>query len=504
MRGIVWFRNDLRLHDHPALTAALTACESVTCIFVLEDRFFETGIGGLPRMGAYRAKFLLESLGALRGQLRALDSDLVIRRGEGVEVLTQLVTETSAEVVYAHNEWGTEELDIEKKLATSLTAISARLCLLEASSLYVTEDIPFGLVALPDLFTEFRRKVEHNSLVREALPAPTKIQSDALPAVGSLPTLADLGYLEQEVDSRIALVFKGGEETGLSRLEHYLWQGHHVRKYKLTRNEMLGPDYSSKFSPWLALGCLSPRLVYSELRRYEEQVVRNDSTYWLFFELLWREYFRLVLRRFGRRLFLLGGIRETPMRWLQDKELFERWCQGQTGIPLVDANMRELRSTGYMSNRGRQIVASFLTKNLGVDWRWGAAWFEMQLVDYDVASNYGNWNYAAGIGNDARGFRYFNIAVQAEKYDPSGAYVRHWLPDLATLPTAQVHSPWRLSTAQQDKLGFRLGRDYPNPVVDLEKSVQQQEAKYWAALEGTPWRKRGNSVTGKFVMSTED
>ncbi len=149
-----------------------------------------------------------------------------------------------------------------------------------------------------------------------------------------------------------------------------------------------------------------------------------------------------------------------------------------TGFPLVDANMRELAATGFMSNRGRQNVASFLTKNLGIDWRMGAEWFESLLIDYDVCSNYGNWNYTAGVGNDARGFRYFNIPKQAQDYDRQGTYVKHWLPELAALPAAKVHTPWLLQSVEQKRLGVRLGVDYPWPVVDLAKSVQVNERIY--------------------------
>jgi deoxyribodipyrimidine photo-lyase len=157
------------------------------------------------------------------------------------------------------------------------------------------------------------------------------------------------------------------------------------------------------------------------------------------------------------------------------------WRRGLTGFPLVDANMRELASSGFMSNRGRQNVASFLTKNLGLDWRMGAEWFESQLVDYDVCSNYGNWNYTAGVGNDARGFRYFNILKQARDYDPAGIYVKHWLPQLRSLPASKVHTPWQLQPVEQKRFKLRLGVDYPNPMVDLEQSVRANEKLYKAA-----------------------
>jgi deoxyribodipyrimidine photo-lyase len=159
-----------------------------------------------------------------------------------------------------------------------------------------------------------------------------------------------------------------------------------------------------------------------------------------------------------------------------------------TGFPLVDANMRKLKQTGFMSNRGRQNVASFLTKNLGIDWRRGAAWFESWLIDYDPCSNWGNWNYSAGVGNDARGFRFFNIQKQSQDYDPKGIYVKHWLPELQQVPAAKIHEPWKLLPLEQERFGVKLGVDYPNPVVDLFKSAQANEKAYNAAMPAQPSR----------------
>jgi len=158
------------------------------------------------------------------------------------------------------------------------------------------------------------------------------------------------------------------------------------------------------------------------------------------------------------------------------------WREGKTGFPLVDANMRELAATGFMSNRGRQNVASFLTKNLGIDWRMGAEWFESVLIDYDACSNWGNWNYTAGVGNDARGFRFFNITKQSLDYDREGKYVKHWLPELAQIPAAKVHEPWKLLPVEQERFGMNLGVDYPQPVVDLFKSAKANEAIYNSAF----------------------
>jgi deoxyribodipyrimidine photo-lyase len=210
--------------------------------------------------------------------------------------------------------------------------------------------------------------------------------------------------------------------------------------------------------------------VYEEVRRYERERVENESTYWLVFELLWRDFFRLTHLKYGDRLFLRDGLQRLPIEWGRDPAAVAAWCDGKTGYPIVDANMRELAATGYMSNRGRQIVASFFTKNLGLDWRIGAEWFEHQLLDYDVASNYGNWQYAAGVGNDGREFRLFNLRRQAEQYDPKGDYVRHWIPELRRLMGFSAHEPWR------------TGADYVPRMVDFDASARENRERYESAV----------------------
>jgi deoxyribodipyrimidine photo-lyase len=189
-----------------------------------------------------------------------------------------------------------------------------------------------------------------------------------------------------------------------------------------------------KFSPWLAQGCLSPKMIYAEVKRYELERVKNKSTYWIIFELLWRDFFRLMGKKYGNKIFLRGGTKgEADNRLRNDEHLLKLWVEGRTGVPFIDANMREIEKTGFMSNRGRQNVASFLVKDLKVNWQMGAEYFESMLIDYDPTSNWGNWNYVAGVGNDPRENRYFNILTQATRYDPKGEYVKTWLPELSDL-----------------------------------------------------------------------
>ncbi|PSB56238.1 cryptochrome DASH, partial [filamentous cyanobacterium CCP1] len=385
--------------------------------------------------------------------------------------------------VHYSQEVTVEELTVEAALQKNLEAIGVPMKGFWGHTLYHPDDLPFAVNRLPEIFTQFRKQVEKTSTVNPVLPSPRMLRG--LPEgieTGHLPTLQELGLEAPQHDDRAVLPFKGGETAGLDRLDHYFWKGDRLRIYKETRNGMVGADYSSKFSPWLALGCLSPRYIYEQVQQYEDQRVRNDSTYWLIFELLWRDYFRFICAKHGNKVFYASGLQGTPIPWKTDWERFDLWRTGQTGFPLVDANMRELAATGFMSNRGRQNVASFLTKNLGIDWRMGAEWFESLLIDYDVCSNWGNWNYTAGVGNDARGFRFFNILKQSKDYDRNGEYVKHWLPELANIPAAKVHEPWKLQPVEQKRFNVRIGVDYPNPVVDLFKSAEANEKIYNGAI----------------------
>ncbi|WP_416676906.1 DASH family cryptochrome [Egbenema bharatensis] len=481
-RILIWYRNDLRIHDHEPLHQALKQRGQVFPVYCFDPRQFGQTSFGFPKTGAFRAQFLRESVADLRRSLRTLGSDLVIRMGKPEDVISELVQQWQIDAVHYSQEVTAEELAIEVALQERLKAINGTLKGFWGHTLYHPDDLPFEITHLPEIFTQFRKQVEKTATVNSVLPSPRILKG--LPEgiqVGTLPTLEDLGLVSPPVDDRAVLPFQGGETAGLNRLDSYFWKGDRLRIYKETRNGMLGADYSSKFSPWLALGCLSPRYVYEQVQQYEQRI-RNDSTYWLIFELLWRDYFRFICAKHGNKIFYTSGLQGTSIPWKADWERFDLWCTGQTGFPLVDANMRELAVTGFMSNRGRQNVASFLTKNLGIDWRMGAEWFESLLIDYDVCSNWGNWNYTAGVGNDARGFRFFNILKQSKDYDRNGEYVKHWLPELAEVPAAKVHEPWKLQPVEQKRFNVRIGVDYPNPIVDLFKSAAANEKVYNAAI----------------------
>ncbi|WP_299458797.1 DASH family cryptochrome [uncultured Microscilla sp.] len=464
---IVWFRNDLRVHDNDVLAKAANDADYLLPVYCFDPRQYETTSLGFAKTGAHRARFLIETLANLRANLEAKGSGLVIRIGKPEEVIADLAKTTQAKVVYASQEIGTEEDAIVKQLEKRLWKNQVFLELLWTGNLIHPADLPFPLNSLSNVFTDFRKEIEQGLKVREAVTIP-----DALPLLppgveaGSLPQITDLGLTHTTPDTRAALHFKGGETAGLQRIEEYIWQRSLLQDYKETRNGLLGADYSTKFSPWLANGAISARMVYHEIKKYEHQVVKNKSTYHLVFELLWREYFRLVARKYGHRIFVKGGIKaKTDVDMASNrKRTFKRWKNGETGIPFIDANMRELNATGFMSNRGRQNVASYLAKDLKINWVHGAMYFESQLIDYDVSSNWCNWNYVAGVGNDPRKDRYFDIPSQASRYDAKGAYVKHWLPELANLPENKVHEPHQLKATEQQAYEMILGQDYPKPI----------------------------------------
>jgi deoxyribodipyrimidine photo-lyase len=460
---IVWLRNDLRLDDHHPLALA-AARGAVLPVYCIDPRQFGTLPSGAPKTGAFRARFVIETLADLRAACRARGGELAIRYGEPEVVLPALAREIGATHVVYHEEAASEETTVEAAVEAALAAIGVRTERFWGHTLYHPDDLPFAVDELPDTFTTFRKLVERATTPRAPIDAPARISTPSIDP-GDLPTLASLGATAIEDDPRVLFRPVGGETTARARLQHYIWDTDRLRVYKDTRNGLLNVDDSSKLSPWLALGAVSPRRIWSDVLRYERERVQNESTYWMIFELLWRDYFRFVAVRWENAIFQRGGLQRLALPWraLRDARTegdFARWTSGTTGYPLVDAAMRELAVSGYTSNRARQNVASFLTKNLGIDWTMGAEWFESLLVDYDVTSNWGNWTYSAGVGNDARGFRFFNIHKQAAQYDPDHAFVKHWIPELGTSA-------------------------YPEPMVDLFASAKLNEAKYRQAVGWT-------------------
>ncbi|KAK7351428.1 hypothetical protein VNO77_10890 [Canavalia gladiata] len=458
--AIVWFRNDLRVLDNEALYKAWLSSETVLPVYCVDPRLFATTYHfGFPKTGALRAQFLLECLADLRKNLMNKGLNLLIQHGKPEDILPSLAKSFGAHTVYAQKETCSEELNVERLVNKGLQQVvtvsnyTPKLQLIWGTTMYHFDDLPFDATCLPDVYTQFRKIVEARCTVRACIKLPASLGPPPLiEDWGCLPSLEQLGLCSQNVSK--GMKFVGGETAALSRVYEYFWKKDLLKVYKETRNGMLGPDYSTKFSPWLASGSLSPRFIHEEVKRYENEREANSSTYWVLFELIWRDYFRFLSVKYGNSLFHLGGPRKVQQNWSQDKNLFESWSDGCTGYPLIDANMKELSTTGFMSNRGRQIVCSFLVRDMGIDWRMGAEWFETCLLDYDPCSNYGNWTYGSGVGNDPREDRYFSIPKQAQTYDPEGEYVAYWLPQLGKIPKDKRNFPGSLYIRQVVPLKF--------------------------------------------------
>lgn len=426
-RVLYFLRNDLRIHDNQVLSAIQDA-ELLLPVYVFDDSLYADTQSGFPRVGSFRFQFLSETLTELRNAYQALGSDIFFAVGNPIEIVTDLIKQYSIDTVVYTREHTFEETAVESQLK-DIVGIDAMQ--FEQRSLIFPRHLPFERGELPDVFTVFKNEVEKRLHIEEPLSRVKKLPAfpDTLKST-SVPAGEVFGIPFVKQDPRAAIIFRGGETSGLDRLDYYLFKSKAVANYKDTRNGMMGADYSSKLSTWLANGSLSPRMVYGRLKEYESQFGASSSTYWLFYELLWRDYFRFVAMKYGAKLFRKTGVKQ----YMRSKEapvnadlLFNQWMSGSTNDQFVNAHMLELRLTGYMSNRGRQNVASYLVHDLGIDWRLGASYFESALTDYDVCSNWGNWAYLAGVGNDPRPDRKFNTTRQAEIYDANGEFRKLWL-----------------------------------------------------------------------------
>ena len=424
--ALVWFRNDLRVVDHKGLKKALDSGQKVIAYYTFNPRHYETLDWGFKKTERFRGQFLIESVRALKASLEALNISLIIDSKPPEKGLPKWIKKHKVKQIYLQHEWTEEEKKEEEALAQQIDPSIDWIRYYE-QFLFHPNDLPFSRSQIPEVFGAFRKRIEKEIEVRALqIPLSPLDPSNLIKGSGELPSLASLGLESVERKERSAFPFGGGTSAGMERLEQYFWKSNKLSYYKNTRNGLLGTDYSSKFSPWLANGSLSPKMIYWEIKRYEKEIQKNQSSYWLIFELIWRDYFKYISQKHGNKVFKIGGIIERAYHWKTDGKLFIKWAEGRTSEPFVNANMIELKQTGWMSNRGRQNVASFFAKDMKMDWRIGAAYFESLLVDYDVHSNYGNWMYVSGVGNDPRD-RKFDVRWQADRYDPLGKFQKLWL-----------------------------------------------------------------------------
>jgi deoxyribodipyrimidine photo-lyase len=480
---IHWFRRDLRLHDNTALAAA--AQESggdILPLFVLDPRLID------PQgrfTGAARVRFLLEALRALDASLRDQGSALLLRRGDPRDEVPRLVRESGAAAVSWNRDYSPYATRRDHAVQQALEELG---CLAQVSKDAVLWELDEILTKGGTPYTVYtpyarqwrQRTAEQPPTLRD-VPRLRRSAAD-MPPGEPIPTLESLGlHTEQQA-------IPGGEQHARQMLAAFtdLRHSHTIAGYHTDRDVLALPA-TSRLSAHLHMGTISPRACLQAAHEVEQRHpdAAEGVQSWVS-ELAWRDFYVQILAHFPR--VLRGAFRQEydALAWDNNPEFFAAWCAGRTGYPIVDAAMRQLNQEAWMHNRARMIVASFLTKDLLIDWRWGERYFMQRLVDGDPAANNGGWQWAAGTGTDAQPyFRIFNPTSQGSKFDPQGAYVRQYVPELARVPDRFIHEPWKMSAAQQEEAGLQPGSDYPQPIVD-HKEMRQRALALYKAVKDNP------------------
>jgi deoxyribodipyrimidine photo-lyase len=423
--GVIWFRNNLRVQDNQSLTKAIENHSKVIAVYFFDPKLFKIDSFGFQKTASFRTKFLIETITDLKKNLAALNITLLTYMESPENKIHTLCDEFSVGAIYTQKEWTREEIATDNFIKSTLPE-TVRFVADYDQFLYHPDAVSKDFSKIPDLFTIFRKKVEKTVTVEKECTVTKLSEENLIETETAIPTMDSLGFSDTKTHAKTAFPFKGGETAALERLQYYFFESKKVSFYKNTRNGLVGTDYSTKFSPWLANGSLSAKTIYWKIKEYEAEFGSNQSTYWVIFELIWRDYFKYISLKYNAKVFRIGGILEKTYEWNTDQKTVQQWINGETKDAFVNANMIELKETGFMSNRGRQNVASYFAKDLLLDWRIGAAYFESILLDYDVHSNYGNWMYVAGVGNDPRD-RKFNTKMQADRYDQNYKYRKLWL-----------------------------------------------------------------------------
>ncbi len=458
--AIWWIRRDLRLSDNQALAEAMAQAGCVVPVFILDPSLLES-----TRVGEKRLAFLFDGFRALDAQLRSRGSRLILRQGSPVEELHALCDQTGAEGIFAEEDVSPCARHRDERVRrvlplSTLPGLTVHPC----SVLRKTDGSPYTV------FTPFSR-------MWQSLPGPGR----PLAAPERLPELPQLTSLEVPNSPKhpAESLFPAGEIAALKRLSVFTEDA--IFRYADDRNR-LDLDGTSGLSPYLHFGMISARQAAWSALQAEAQAKtlagHHGVQAWLN-ELVWREFYFSVLYYFPHvhRMAFRQEINRIP--WREDNMGFSAWCAGMTGYPVVDAGMRQLNTSGWMHNRARMITASFLTKDLLIDWRKGERYFLQRLLDGDLAANNGGWQWSAGTGTDAAPyFRVFNPVLQGRKFDPYGAYVRRWVPELAGVPDAYIHSPWEMPNDLQNRAGCLIGKDYPAPIVDHSLARQRALVAY--------------------------
>jgi deoxyribodipyrimidine photo-lyase len=442
--NLVWFQHDLRLDDNPALYHA--ACSELPIIGLFLFPNNTKMIHGMPLISNARANAIYQACESLHQALDKLGVGLVVI--QSIEELSTVINLSTINSVYYNEYPGTRERKQRNLLQRYLNQSTFQSN--ESYSMIHPSMLGFAIKDTPDVFTTFRKQVEKHVIIKTPLLMPNITQNETRYL---LPSLKSLGF------DPVLLLIPSTEDDARQRLQYYCIESGRVRTYKETRNGMFEWDDSSKLSMHLSLGTLSPRRIYTVLKEAEALHGANESTYWLWFELLWRDFFYFTHLKEQQAFFQPWDFPESLAP--RQQELFTAILEGRTGYPLVDANMKELTKTGWMSNRGRQNVASFFVHYCKLPWSLGATMFESYLLDYNVSSNIGNWRYVAGVGNDPRDQRIFNVIKQGAQYDASTEYLLRWLPQLKDVP---LHQRYLIHTLPSQ---VRIKIQYPDPIIGL-------------------------------------
>lgn len=448
MAALYWFNNDLRIEDNSLLTKLAQESTSLHCCYIINPQWFNSSSLLNSAMGNHRWRFLKQSLKELAIALHNRNIELQVLYGKPENILPKLVDELAIDTIGYGRHVGYQEKQSLKTIQKKLPDVTFETAWLNT---LFTEDLIVNSNAVIGSFSKFRKVVEKNLINIVIEPSssdwqlneksPQTITTTKNASLDDTIAVVDKLFPDQNHHKKAIneITIKGGCDVALVHLADYFLSGA-ADHYKQTRNDLHGLRRSTLFSPWLALGCISVKQIWQSISDYEQHYQANESTYWIKFELLWREYFQWLALAKGRHLFTFKGSSQVVPNTTFNQERFQQWSTGTTVYPLVNALMNQLNSTGFMSNRGRQIVASCLVNELELDWRYGASYFEKQLIDYEVASNWGNWQYIAGVGADPKGGRWFNIEKQRQYYDPDGEFIAKWQGNNQLTPIPPAHN----------------------------------------------------------------
>ena len=476
---IVWFRDDLRLSDHPALQAAAATGRPVICLYVLDET--SKWAGSRPLGGAARW-WLAQSLRALDKRLGAAGVPLVLRKGNAAAIVPELARESGARDVFWNRIAQAPHQAVEDDIATALRDLGVNAQTFAGDLLTAPDTVRTKEGRGLRVFTPFWRRIQALGAPPDPLPALRRLRSgpnvasDTIESLGLEPTRPDwAGGLRES--------WTAGESAAQKRLQDFL-KGR-LAGYTHDRDRP-DCDGTSGLSPHLRFGEISPRQIWHAVHfaAAERPALAADADKFLS-ELGWREFCRHLL--FDLPDLATRNLQPSfdSFAWRHDDAALEAWQRGQTGYPIVDAGMRQLWRTGVMHNRVRMVVASFLVKHLLIDWRAGEQWFWDTLVDADAGNNPANWQWVAGCGADAAPyFRVFNPVLQGEKFDPEGNYVSRWVPELARLPKKHIHQPWEATPLELASAGVTLGKTYPHPIVDHRKGRERALKAYEKVRRG--------------------